>query len=350
MRLDHPLNFVCPEEKQWPEIRRDDLGRIDQEKLAQYSGDALDNWVLRTYYKFRMAGEPVTVSAAPDRNKINVVSIYEFGRRSRDPEAFILVARADGHRPQLGNFHLEQNFLNPPGRHRAAVLHWPQADIRPRGPERGTRIERVTFKGHEVNLDAAFRTEAFRSALQSLGVSFEIDARNPRSDALAGRTHSWNDYTDCDLTLAVRNMTVYDSRGKPASKLVNAWHADVAGLFGPEPAFREIRRSKCDYIEIRSADEAIDAIRFLKEQSRILSEDDRKRPHSAGGIHRGTNPGLLDPADQRAGRRGLPALAEAPGRGQIHAGPADVRTRTPRQAAAPVQVPARAAPARSCVR
>ena len=140
------------------------------------------------------------------------------------------------------------------------IPHWPQPALLPRRAERGTTIGTLAFYGSENNLDPRFRTPAFDASLLELGVRLRIHGRGG-ADSVA-----WNDYRDVDLVLAARNLTRVDALTKPASKLVNAWLAGVPALLGPEPVFRDLRRSELDYVEVATADDALRAIaRFRAE-------------------------------------------------------------------------------------
>jgi len=78
----------------------------------------------------------------------------------------------------------------------------------------------------------------------------------------------------------VRNLTRYDARYKPASKLVNAWWAEVPALLGPEPAFQELRQSPLDYFEIRSVEDVLRAVAQLKaepDRYRAMTDNGRQR-------------------------------------------------------------------------
>jgi hypothetical protein len=82
------------------------------------------------------------------------------------------------------------------------------------------------------------------------------------------------------VAFAVRNLTCYDARTKPASKLVNAWHGEVPAILGPEPAFQELRKSELDFLEVRSGNDAISALSHLKESPRYflaMTENGRAR-------------------------------------------------------------------------
>ena len=82
----------------------------------------------------------------------------------------------------------------------------------------------------------------------------------------------FHDYGECDVAIAVRDLTESDYFAKPASKLVNAWHAGVPALLGPEPAYQALRTTPLDYIEITSPDDAIRAIVRLKKEPELYHQ------------------------------------------------------------------------------
>lgn len=255
------MHFVAPDEKVWEELRTGDLGAVTEEKLADYTVGSLNGWVIRTYFHLRRAGAEPTLGPLPIDDAINVVSPRDFGRRQRRVDHFIVVPRADGHRPMLSNFYLEQNEVFPAARHRDNILYWPQAGIIPRSPERRGSVSTVVFKGRNLNLDAVYRDDAFRAELEAHGMTLETDA----FDGLLGR-QSWRDYREADVVLAVRNLTRSDAEHKPASKLVNAWFAEVPAILGPEPAYRALRRSEYDYLEASNPKEVIAALLRLRDE------------------------------------------------------------------------------------
>jgi hypothetical protein len=67
------------------------------------------------------------------------------------------------------------------------------------------------------------------------------------------------------VIVAARHLDGTITTNRPASKLYNAWLANVPAVLGPESAFGRERRSELDYIEITSLPQAIDAIRRLKD-------------------------------------------------------------------------------------
>ncbi len=259
MQLKHPVNFVCPDEVIWPELRNWTGERLDDQVLSDRSGGILHSWLLRTYYQLGVVGIKTTVTSALRPDAINLVSVRDFGKRQRDLKSFVVVPQGDAHHSQMANFRILQNGVRPVDDAAAVIWHWPQPGIIPRDPDRQHRMEQLCYKGRVRNLYKVFRSDEFVEDLKKIGVTFEIDAY----DGLRGE-HNWNDYAHSDAVLAIRNLTIYDMSKKPASKLVNAWFADIPALMGPEPAFRELGTNGEDYLEIRTPQDAIDAITTLK--------------------------------------------------------------------------------------
>jgi hypothetical protein len=265
MPLKYPLHFVYPEGTRWPELAPSGpVSRIDGARLSKLSGGILHSWIFRTYYQLALAGEAVTLSASLSPEAINVVSVRDFGRKMRRPDCFLLIPQGDAHPSELADFKIRQNGLFPDEPRSTTIWHWPQPGIIPRDPARGTRIEQLCYKGRIPNLDPLFRADAFSDALGKLGIRFEIDAYvGLRGD------HSWNDYSQSDVLLAVRNLTHHDARKKPASKLVNAWIGDIPAILGPEPAYRELREGPLDYIEVKTPQEALNALAALQKDPEL---------------------------------------------------------------------------------
>lgn len=263
-----PIHFVALPSSIWPEIKSGQLDAIDDDVIARRSTDSEATWVVQTYVRLAQIGYPVSIGTHTRPNVINVVPPRSFGRRNRHPDHFILVPQADSHRSMLANFICVQCSAAPLRKNESYVPHWPQAGIKSRLHERRFRISRLGYHGALVNLDERFRSENFRSALKSRGVDFDIDALM-RPQAIE---HDWGNYADLDAVLAVRNLTISSSFNKPASKLINAWFGEVPALLGPEPAFRHLRQSELDYIEVKTPKEAIEAIDRLIQTPGLYEE------------------------------------------------------------------------------
>ena len=144
------------------------------------------------------------------------------------------------------------------------IPFWPQPNLIPRDPRRKDRFENIAVFGYGVATE--FLEPSFQRGLNELGLRLVIASRH--------NAELWSDYSDIDAVLADR--AYYENNKwqafkkdtfdwKPASKLINAWHAGVPAVLGPESAYRAERRSELDYIEVDSLDKALNAFRRLRD-------------------------------------------------------------------------------------
>jgi hypothetical protein len=132
----------------------------------------------------------------------------------------------------------------------------------PRDPDRGTTIRTLAFKGDRGNLHPDLFSSRFADFLNARDIAVRLEETEDRTVA-----QPWHDYHDIDVLIAVRKPWHENDRfhNKPATKLINAWHAGVPALLGPEYAFRELRKDPLDYIEVSDDDEAMRALKRLME-------------------------------------------------------------------------------------
>ena len=227
-------------------------------------------WILQTYLRLREAGYSVSISdTLPERGLLVLLPEPEI-RRAFDAQftrahrhLLLVTVRADvtEYRSLLGDADIVQNGRFADESRVFFVPHWPQPGLLPRDQRRGARIENIVFKGGFGSLLSDFRSDRWHDYLAAHDLSFHI-----ASAETEGAIPNWHDYRTADLNLAVRPP--YNDGGfrceKPASKLVNAWLAGVPSLLGAEYAFRELRTSSLDYIEVTSVDEAIAAVERLR--------------------------------------------------------------------------------------
>jgi hypothetical protein len=150
---------------------------------------------------------------------------------------------------------------------------WPQPGLVPRLRSRGERVMRMAYAGRTGASPDWFFADAFHHALRKRGVVFDI------------RERKWNDYRDVDLAIAARVAAAGMLAVKPATKLYNAWLAGVPMLAAPEPAYRELRRSPLDFIEVHSADDVLRAIDRLRADGRLyraMVDNGRERARDFG--------------------------------------------------------------------
>lgn len=257
------------------------LSDLDLDEYLYWSHEGKERrraWILQTYLRLREAGHPVSISdTLPDRGLLVLLPEPEIRRAfdaqfTRAHRSLLLVTvRADvtEYRPLLGDVDIVQNGRFADDDRVFFVPHWPQPGLLPRDSRRGTRVENIVFKGGFGSLLSDFRSAQWNDYLAAHDLTFRI-----ASAETEGTVPNWHDYRTADLNLAVRPP--YNDGGlrceKPASKLINAWHAGVPSLLGAEYAFRELRASPLDYIEVTSVDEAIQAVEHLRAHPTLYTQ------------------------------------------------------------------------------
>lgn len=224
-------------------------------------------WTLQTYLFLNDYGFPCQlVDQMPDEGI--VVSHRDYLEDSFKPGAKVLLVclRADVDRHPYAQLHAVQNPYQAIPKSLMTLWeshfmpHWPQPSIIPRPPERGDIFENVMFLGNAVNLVPEFRDPAWYEELEKLGLKFRMKLNHDE----------WHDYSDTDVVLAIRELgQTNDWRGKPASKLYSAWHAEVPAILGYESAFQAERKSSLDYLEAATLGEVITALKQLKEDQEL---------------------------------------------------------------------------------
>jgi hypothetical protein len=237
--------------------------------LSQHRGIAGGkySWTLQTYLHLREAGVRCTlVRTFPSRGL--VVAHRDFLPITMRPlaDVFLVCIKPDRREHTWAHYYIVQNRSDPVfgrvGEGRAKALpYWPQPSLLPRGPERGTTCENVAYLGRSINLAEELRSPEWASSLGEHGLTWSIV---PVQD--------WNDYRQIDICVAVRGFAgqaasadpIFNPNSKPPSKLINSWLAGVPAVVGEESAFRAIRTSPLDYLEVRTLDELTAAILSLK--------------------------------------------------------------------------------------
>jgi hypothetical protein len=118
--------------------------------------------------------------------------------------------------------------------------------------------------------------EVLRTRLEKTGILFKMPPR-----AL------WNDYSEVDLVIAVRDQVAFSGTGlatnvlrKPPNKLINAWLAEVPAILSLDPSYLNLRRSSLDFIDAKTIEEIVTAAERLKADDDLyirMIDNGRKR-------------------------------------------------------------------------
>jgi hypothetical protein len=223
-------------------------------------------WILQTWQRLAAAGLPVELAAEPRPGLVVFHSKQwrQLESRLTDPAASVLVAvRGDVRPAPNADFEIVQNPVAAGGGRRLFVPHWPQPGLVPRAPERGNAVRRAAFKGIRASLHPDLRRPEWAAALAGIGVEWEADEVDYAAGREARATLRWPDYSAVDVVVALRPADRGLHRGKPATKLYNAWLAGAVAVLGPESAYRAERRSDLDYLEVANGEEALAAVARL---------------------------------------------------------------------------------------
>jgi hypothetical protein len=241
-------------------------------------------WILQTFLRLRQAGQPVELVTTPPGLGTAVFHAGHkrevFRARRSLTDTVLIGVRGDLRDPLIADVQVLQNGRFADGRRHFYIPHWPQPGLRPRRPDREARVERVAFKGFDRNLHPDLRAPAWRDFLGHHGIEWLVDSVEYRGRDTAREAIDWPDFTDVDVVVAVRPPDRRFHLAKPATKLINAWLAGVPAILGPEYAYRELRRSELDYIEVSSIDDAGRAVLGLRD------DPDRYRAMVDNGLDR----------------------------------------------------------------
>jgi hypothetical protein len=227
------------------------LRALELKDAGQHLTRGVTIWCLQTFWELQRRGLPVDLMSEPRAGAVNFTHVRQLYRQRPAPGVFIVSIQADYPAVPWTGANIVQNRLQADGRRSHWIPHWPQPGLIPRSPGRD-RVERVAYAGSPRNLAGSAR--AWAEALKSRGIEFRcLDA------------DTWSDYSNVDVLLAVRSFDKSRYDYKPPSKLVNAWHARIPLVGGYDSAFEQVGRPGHDYLRARTFDEAISAIRLLRD-------------------------------------------------------------------------------------
>lgn len=254
------IQFFVPTSKVDWLLEKNHLSWQDIIQARQVCSGNCTSWVLTTYMRLKKVGIPCTVVKSMPQQGIVIADRDSLGNQYPYlGDVMLICAKGDREFHPSAHMHIVHNasesarssnqLWNP-----YFIGHWPQPDIIPRSSHRGHHISTIAFLGTRSNLAPELTSKHWTETLEDIGCQW-----SPRHTPAA-----WNDYSDIDVVIAVRTFNRSQFPNKPASKLINCWHAGVPILVPPESAFTALRKSPLDFIEICSIEDAITAIQNLQ--------------------------------------------------------------------------------------
>ena len=255
---------------------------LDEYYKKPFSHACISTWILQTYLHLKESGFPCELVHNLPGDGIVVAFCDSLLDLKPGPHQLFVSIKADrDYKQPFAQVHVFQNEMDRlkhngflrrllfPGVF-TYMPHWPQPNLIPRDTKRGDRFENVAYFGLSANLAGELQTMSWNQNLISLGLKWQI----------VEAKELWNDYSKVDVVLAVRGFDSKRYLDKPASKLYNAWRAGVPAILGSEPAFQGERKSKLDYIEVKSTAEILSALKRLRDDKayrKDMVENGKKR-------------------------------------------------------------------------
>jgi len=266
-----PIYFYIPQ-SQWPV---GDLPQIPEEYGDWMSawnsryGRGKYDWTLQTYLYLKADGLSCKLINFVPKEGI-VISHRDFWSDNLKPSSKLLIVciKVDREPHPYAQLQVVQNNQDELLKRSQFLWQsyplkfWLQSKLIPRDCNRGARFENAAFFGVLDSLAAQLQQPQWEEQLSAMGLRWEVV-----------KCDRWHDYSEVDVIVAVRSFegsNTFDS--KPASKLINAWHAGIPAILGLESAYRHERKSELDYIEVASIEEAIAALFRLKNDFNLRQE------------------------------------------------------------------------------
>lgn len=137
------------------------------------------------------------------------------------------------------------------------VSHWNQDNIISRDKSRGLLFENVCFYGVPQNFPKEIMNQDFKDQLSNEGIVLNIITDSAK----------WNDYSQADCVLAIRDFGNKAHFNKPFSKIINGYLAGVPVIVGNESSALYLKNKvKLDIPIVKTKEECLKVIKEIKKE------------------------------------------------------------------------------------
>ena len=249
------VNFIIykhlPKGGRQLEVELNRLRELDWDNSINEAKRQLSHvWGSYCLLKNRLPG--VELSARFCRNAINVIDTDGL-REAHDFDPirhFTVTIRRDVRPFPYSHLEIIQNQAYA-GPGTVYIPYWPQPGLLPRRESRSV-VENVCYAGDPKNLWGDQRT--IEETLNRVGLNFII---RPKFS-------EWNDLRDVDIMIGIRTLDKKKHNHKPASKMINSWHANIPFVGGYDSAFTQCGSVGKDYLRVSNKKELLEALSLLK--------------------------------------------------------------------------------------
>lgn len=239
------------------------------------SKSGLDCWILKTYQILKATKSELEIHLVDYIPNHGIIIFHKgfFPKEIRPTGSQLFVcAQADYGRHKYAQCHIAQNpygvsnfrfskrsFLEEKLFSFAQnyfVAHWNQDEIIKRNSKRGNTFQNVCFYGVTQNFPSELLNSDFKEQLKSENIELHIITDSEK----------WNDYSETDCVLAIRDFSGKPHYNKPFSKIINSYIAGVPVIAGKESSAVYLKKEKGLHFPIvKSASECYEAILSVKQ-------------------------------------------------------------------------------------
>lgn len=257
------INFVIPKS-------------INREKLKEFSFN-LDKdwsfikdgdwaWIIQTYCHLRNSTDiKIKLSDNVEEDAINYLSSTDYIQLKNKYKYYCISFVQDRLVYYPSQLIITQNLEHKPCTPYQYIPLWSQAGIIKKDHSLINRDVRIGFFGLVSNL---------------VDVKQIIEKINQPTSFLVRDSSNWNDYSDIDIAIGIRDFSYKKHIQKPATKLINAWKAQVPFIGGYDSAFNQVGTVDEDFLLAETENDLINAInRILNEQGlkeKLISNGSKK--------------------------------------------------------------------------
>lgn len=213
------------------------------------------SWTLQTFHRLKALGLAVHLSHDLNPGCVNLAHGNKLRELEKRWDCFTISLQGDYPHYPLANYHIVQNAAQEWG-NASYIPFWPQTGQTPRDSSRhGVRT--VAYQGRIIFTD--LNAEKLNADLNPLGIEFiALD--------------DWRDLSGIDVLVGIRHYGKKQYKRKPASKLINAWHAGIPFIGGWDSAYYQIGTPDREYLRVASHNELVEAILRLKNDTQLYEK------------------------------------------------------------------------------
>jgi hypothetical protein len=179
-----------------------------------------------------------------EKNVINVIHSNQLAEIKGTSAYFIVCVQADYPHRGWAHYHFVHN-KEQLGFNTSFIPFWVQPGLIPRNPSRNS-VKRVAYSGQLWNGNFAGDQNDWAEMFKSVGLEFVTIAEG-----------AWHDLSSVDILIGIRSFDKRTYSNKPATKLVNAWHARIPFIGGNDSAFEQLGTPGKDYLMANNLQEVL---------------------------------------------------------------------------------------------